>query len=181
MTVTETILSGLAALAILGVVCGLTRFLRWRITQLDAKEKHLEVFYDAANNLISDDGTPETVVDSLQYLSAHIADPRIGRTILVQAIYGELRDAFKRPPADHKRYIDEIARMPEPLRRQYSIAICRGMIVATFSNVFLGPVIRRLVLYWGMNDNEFQNASIVYSDVSPRVNSRVPRREMATV
>jgi hypothetical protein len=157
----------LGAIATIGAVFALERFLTWRSRHLDRLMECRDVFFRAAKNLLADDETPPLIVDQLEFMGKSIASARIGRMLLWAALRGDLRRSV-RNPSQHVRDVRlALSRMRPELRKQYTLAITGMIFAATFMNVFLGSFLRRAILFWITgNDDEPQNAEFIVTDAA---------------
>lgn len=165
MTLHQLAAHTLSAVVILALAGLATAFARWRTAQLRTMQSYREHFYNASGRLINDTSVPLEVLDFLSFLIKQVDKPRLGRKLLLDAITGNLYTSFRRPSQKTNDLVQAVANMRPDLQRDYFTAVSSFLIAATFANVFLGPFIRRLMLYWAEDNAKTRDVSIVASSV----------------
>ena len=154
------------AVAVGVVVFGFAAFARIRSNQLDRMVLHREAFFKAAQNLLSDDDTPEVIVDQLEFMSRHIDRGLMGRIFLLIGLWGALSKSFTdgdKNLRDFRRTVDEMR--PE-MRKQYALSAINCLLASTYCNVLIGFFIRRVMLYWLPRDgSDAPKVGILLRDV----------------
>lgn len=132
----------LAAVAF-GVGFALLRYVKRRSHHIENMIECRERFFKAAHNLLSDNDTPEIVLERLEFMALHMDSPRIGRGFLFAALSGRLRDLAQNPPEDAQHALNAVRGMRAELRHQFAVASATSMLAATYTNIFIGPLLRR--------------------------------------
>lgn len=143
MIITSWVLAGVA----LTIILLMLPFLRWRTGQINTMMRMREDFFQAADNLISDDDTPEFILDYLEWLSSKLDSPQLGHLILLHALNGELRATAESPMQDEAQLSKIIDDLRPELQEQVAKATAAGLLAVTFTNWLLGPFIRRMILF----------------------------------
>ena len=160
MIILSWVLAGaVAALAYVG-----WRVLKRRSHHLDLMMDLRDEFFKAATALISDDETPEAVLVRLEFMAENIDNPRVGRSILVAALSGRLREMAEHPPREFSQFMMVLQEMRQEMRHQFGIASATGLLAATYMNIWIGSILRRMLLF-SVRKNEAQ-AELVASSIN---------------
>ncbi len=130
-----------------GVAFCLPAVLAWRRQQIEIMTACRDEFYKAVNALLSDDDTPEIVIARLDALEHNMVEPALGRHVAWGAINGELRQFAEHPPDEMKKTIAAIESMRPELRELVGRAMISGVLAGTYTNIVIGPILRRVMLY----------------------------------
>ena len=130
---------------------------RWlaqaRIRQLKVLEALEQQFFEAANELVANDETPEAVInvlDSARYLLGY---RRVGFKLLLASWTGKFRKRAASRVAEFAEMRAAIRAMPDPLRTSLVKAMVTGALAMTYRSVFWGWLLRRTV-FWRVSQSD---------------------------
>ena len=140
------------AVAVLGVIAEMARM---RSQQLDAQNAFREMFFKAAERLIADPETPEKIVNEADRLARKLTS----RTAMWRFVW---RALTRQIPSSEKAR-QEYFSVTEHLRSDLVTLWVSAAFLATFNNLILGALIRRLVLFSvpQRTDGDFNSAAPV--------------------
>lgn len=130
-----------------GVAFCLPRVLAWRRQQIEIMAACHDEFYKASNALLSDDDTPEIIITRLDVLEHNMVEPAVGRYVAWSAINGRLSRLAEHPPHEMRKTIAAIQSMRPELRELVGRAMISGVLAGTYTNIVIGPILRRVMLY----------------------------------
>lgn len=121
-----------------------SRYCSARIRDLRSRAAAAKAFYDSCKPLISDDETPDEVLDSLAFINARITDRAAPSNFVHLLKTGRLAaSAVHKSDADQRfaKIQTFFARRPE-LEEPYDRAITEGLLAMSFNSVCHGGAIR---------------------------------------
>lgn len=124
------------------------RLARRRYRHLCNMERLHQRFFAAAAALAEDRQTPPVVIDALDLMARQLDRPAFGYRLLAAAVAGDLRDAVERPRAQTTAVLRALQAMDGEQRRTAEAAFASFALAASFNNLLLGSVNRRLILFW---------------------------------
>ena len=137
---------GLAA-AVAVLAYGGWHFLKSRSRHLELMMELRDEFFRAAKALVSDNETPDAVLTRLEFMAENIDNPRIGRFVLAAAFSGRLNEYAEHPPEEIRNFTSTLQDMRQELRHQFGIASATGLLAATYTNICIGFIVRRMLLF----------------------------------
>jgi hypothetical protein len=126
----------------------LDRWVVYRTHKLGRMIHHRDEFFNAAQALLSNEDTPEPIVEQLKFMANYIDRPIFGRVLLLLALRGELRKTVSKPSPKSRLLVKAVHQMTPAMMEQFVEATVNGLFAATLSNALVGGVLRRIILYW---------------------------------
>ncbi len=166
-----------ATIAFAVIAIEAVRFVRQRTKQLGSLMESRADFFKSADILLNDDATPAAVVEMLAYLGDNLGNPKIGRMLLVAGFRGDLRASIRKTRKAESELVSAVDGLRPELRKQFGVACAGALFSATYANIFLGTLIRQMMLYWVEKDDEQKEAEILVADIMQQ--GRPPRSAAA--
>jgi hypothetical protein len=120
-------------------------------------------FFNYADKLVEDEGTPDLVVSYLETMAKIINQPKFSGSILRFALTGKLRDATNKPTARSEELISVIHGMRKELQETIARASVACLLSVTYKSPVFGVIVRRMTLFSIESDQE--QAEIVASNI----------------
>ena len=130
-----------AGLALIGWLAHL------RLRQLEQLSVLHDDFFHAASILVEDDRTPDIIVEFVDRLSVMMWRRRTAWYLLLFLARGKMTRLKPARHARAKALDDAFWSMPEPLQRQFVIAAASSMLAASYRDMFIGTLLRRISMY----------------------------------
>jgi hypothetical protein len=143
MTIATWVIAGLCGMALFAIPIALA----WRRKQIEAMMECRDQFFRASSLLIAEEDVPDAIIRRLEFIARNIANPRLGRRIAYDALSGDLRDMSAEPPRQVIEFLEIIKQLRPELQGLVGKAFVSSLIAVTFTNILLGPLICRVVLF----------------------------------
>jgi hypothetical protein len=167
----------MAAFAIVGVlfVC------EWAVAawhrNIEAAVMLRDSFFTAAETLVSDPETPDSIIALLDACADTITRVEVGRLVIRRALANRLPNAAITDEDDEEsdRFLRDVHGMREDLRKTLASAAMQYAQAVSFNNMLLGTFVRRWSATWlaGPSRGSTQSAERLMIDVTPKLLGQV--------
>lgn len=121
--------------------------------RLQCQDEYIRIFYEDSSKLVSDDAVPEALVSLIESMHRHVRDSSTVRHLLWYGILGRLRNVDPPTRERMKTLSGQIAALNKGQKVILANVFVAFLLSGTYSSMFLGPIVRRLMLYAASLEN----------------------------